>query len=87
MRRWFNSVRLERYLRAVRKRPAFVVRRVVGKRGYGYWLGSQYRNGYSFTRNPERAMRFISEQHATTEADNSMLYKYATYRVERLQNL
>lgn len=87
MRRLLASVKLERYLRAVRKRPVFVVRRVVGNRRYGYWLGSQYRNGYSFTKNPDRAMRFISEQHATTEADNSMLYKHATYRVERLQNL
>jgi hypothetical protein len=87
MRRLLASVKLERYLRAVRKRPVFVVRRIVGRRGYGYWLGSRYRHGHSFTRNPERAMRFISEQHATTEADNSMLYKHATYRVERLQNL
>ena len=66
-------------------RVLFVVVRLIGKREYGYWRGSERNKGTTFTPNPDLASKYRTEQQAQANADNSMLWRYCNYRVRQLK--
>ena len=64
-------------------RVLFVVVRLIGKREYGYWRGCYKYDGHTFTPHPSKAYLFKCKDQAEATADNSMLYRYASYKVIR----
>lgn len=82
---WWTRRQYKRSFRPRRHRHRFVVRKLVGGRVYEYWCGPHKYNGTTFTNDVKRAVQFPSKTHAQSTADNTMLYKYANYQVEKLR--
>jgi hypothetical protein len=66
-----------------RPRKMYVVVKVVAGREYGYWRGCYQYNGHTFSPEPAKAYLFRCKKQAEATADNSMLYRYANYKVIR----
>lgn len=52
----------------------------------GYWMGEYKGNGFSFTKQPERAVAYRRRELAQMAADNSLLYLHANYEVVKIKS-
>lgn len=85
MKWWWTKRQYDKSFRPRRHRRRYVVRKVVGQQVYGYWCGSERYNGVGFTDDIRRAFVCPSRKVAQANADNTMLYRHANYRVERVR--
>lgn len=88
-----RRIRVWRYLRHRTKpvkprkprRHSFVIVAKAGHITIGYWMGIYRGNGFSFTKDPKRAIAYPKRELAQMSADNSLLYKHARYEVVKIK--
>jgi hypothetical protein len=63
----------------------YVVAKTINGTTFGYWRGVYRGSGFDFCKDPMKAESFRTKEQAQSAGDNSLLYKYATYTVQKVK--
>jgi hypothetical protein len=63
----------------------YVVAKTINGTTFGYWRGVYRGSGFDFCKDPNKAESFRTKEQAQSAGDNSLLYKHATYSVQKIK--
>lgn len=63
----------------------YVVAKTINGTTFGYWRGVYRGSGFDFCKDPMRAESFRTKEQAQLAGDNSLLYRYTTYTVQKIK--